>query len=238
LKVGVISRALEVNAMGEFFIRCITLSSVVYVVLSGFAVSAKGSEAGPGLKVTVRVYNYAHISPRTQAEATREATKIFSEVGVETLWLDCRLSMADFHGDMACQEPFRPTDLVLRILPQCKTKAYRDVTFGVSLPSVEEDERGFIANIFWDRIEELTKWHHLGQFQILGLVAAHEIGHLLLGLNSHSSMGIMRANWNQKDLERASQGLLHFTPQQSERIRTEVGARKRELERSVSERVD
>ena len=29
---------------------------------------------------------------------------------------------------------------------------------------------------------------------ILGLVIAHELGHLLLGTNSHAARGIMRAN--------------------------------------------
>jgi hypothetical protein len=202
-------------------------SSVLIVALSGFAVSAKGSGAEPGLKIIVRVYNYAHINPKTQAEATREATTIFSEVGVETLWLDCRLSMEDTHADGACQQPFGLTDFVLRILPRSKLKAYRDSTFGDSLPSAEEG-RGFITNIFWNRIEGLTKWLQVSQSQVLGLVAAHELGHLLLGLDAHSSMGIMRSSWNKGDLERASQGLLHFTPQQSEHIRAAVRARTKE----------
>lgn len=210
--------------MSRFFRSCLTLSSVLTVVVPVFTVSAKDSGAEPGLKIIVRVYNYAHISPKTQAEGTREATTIFSGVGLETLWLDCRLSMEDSHGDKACQQPFGPTDLVLRILPRSKHKAYRDATFGVSLTSVEE-ERGFIANIFWDRIEGLTKWSQVSQSQVLGLVTVHELGHLLLGLNSHSPTGIMRANWNKEDLERASQGLLHFTPQQSEQIRAKVRAR-------------
>jgi hypothetical protein len=187
----------------------------------------EGTPAEPDPKIIVRVYNYAHIPPQTHAEAIGEAAKMFSEVGLETVWLDCRLSMQDVHGDKACQQPFGPTDFVLRILPMSKVKAYRDSTFGVSLPS-EGEEKGFIANIFWNRIEELTKWLQVSQSQVLGLVTVHELGHLLLGLNSHSPTGIMRANWNKKDIERASQGLLHFTPQQTEHIRAEVRARTKE----------
>jgi len=33
---------------------------------------------------------------------------------------------------------------------------------------------------------------------LLGRVTAHEIGHLLLGTNSHTLAGIMRAKWNLK----------------------------------------
>jgi len=221
--------------MSKSLRSCRALSSVLIAALRVLTVSAKDSGTEPGLKVIVRVYNYAHISPQTHAEAIREAAKLFSEVGLESLWLDCRLSMGDSHGDKACQRPFGPTDLVLRILPRSKLKAYRDATVGISLPSAEE-ERGFIANIFWDRIEGLTKWSQVSESQVLGLVTAHELGHLLLGFNSHSPTGIMRANWNKKDLERASQGLLHFTPQQSERIRAEVCARIRDQDdRQASE---
>ena len=33
---------------------------------------------------------------------------------------------------------------------------------------------------------------------ILGRVTAHEIGHLLIGTNSHAPSGLMRASWNVK----------------------------------------
>ena len=52
----------------------------------------------------------------------------------------------------------------------------------------------------------------------LGVVAAHEIGHLLLGANNHSRRGIMRPHWNRKDLEDAYFGRQGFTPQQTMRV--------------------
>jgi hypothetical protein len=59
---------------------------------------------------------------------------------------------------------------------------------------------------------------------------AHEIGHLLLGSNSHSATGIMRAQWSRKDLQRASLEILRFTPAQAERIRADVLARIKQQE--------
>jgi hypothetical protein len=50
---------------------------------------------------------------------------------------------------------------------------------------------------------------------------AHEIGHLLLPYG-HSATGLMRADWEGKDLRRAVQGQLKFTPQQAELIRTRL----------------
>jgi hypothetical protein len=57
---------------------------------------------------------------------------------------------------------------------------------------------------------------------VLGAAIAHEIGHLFLGPNSHSPVGIMRGGWKQDDLLKASQARVTFTPDQAQRIRTEV----------------
>ncbi len=51
---------------------------------------------------------------------------------------------------------------------------------------------------------------------------AHEIGHLLLPTDSHSETSIMRAMWDQQDLQLAAHGELGFTPRQAEFIRNEV----------------
>ncbi len=60
---------------------------------------------------------------------------------------------------------------------------------------------------------------------ILGHLAAHELGHLLLGAGSHSSLGIMHVPWRLKELDVIAQGLMVFTPQQTESMRTNIRAR-------------
>jgi hypothetical protein len=55
--------------------------------------------------------------------------------------------------------------------------------------------------------------------QILGHAVAHEIGHLFLNLKSHSATGIIRGDWDLKDLQDASKaitgvGRLRAPPQQ------------------------
>jgi hypothetical protein len=54
---------------------------------------------------------------------------------------------------------------------------------------------------------------HTGTAIILGHAMAHELGHLLLGTNSHSSDGLMRAQWNRGDLAEAARGNLLFSAQ-------------------------
>jgi hypothetical protein len=60
---------------------------------------------------------------------------------------------------------------------------------------------------------------------ILGHGMAHELGHLLLGTNSHSSSGLMRAHWTGEDLAMASKGNLRFSQEQSLRITNRLARR-------------
>jgi hypothetical protein len=53
-------------------------------------------------------------------------------------------------------------------------------------------------------------------------VMAHELGHLLLGINAHSSTGIMRPVWNDDDIVAASKGNLYFTQAQGQILRTRL----------------
>ena len=53
---------------------------------------------------------------------------------------------------------------------------------------------------------------------ILGLVIAHELGHLLLGTNSHAARAIMRANWKKQDLSLAGKGMLGFIEDQAQKM--------------------
>src|SRR5689334_15085747 len=57
---------------------------------------------------------------------------------------------------------------------------------------------------------------------VLGTVLAHEIGHLLLGRNSHSATGIMRARWQSRDFYAVLKGASGFSAAESKRIREQI----------------
>src|SRR5207249_7695420 len=62
-------------------------------ILTGICSAAQAAEAGtvkmqPGLKITLNVYNWAHVDSETLMRAKQEATRIYSEIGIETVWLD------------------------------------------------------------------------------------------------------------------------------------------------------
>jgi hypothetical protein len=58
------------------------------------------------------------------------------------------------------------------------------------------DGSGRVAYMFADRIEHVAISNHIPIERGLGHAMAHEIGHLLIGVNSHSDHGLMRPEWN------------------------------------------
>jgi hypothetical protein len=195
------------------------------------AESKSNNQGESSLRITVRVYNFAQVSTGTLTEAEREATSIFRQVGLDTQWLDCPLLMADFPDYPTCQQPSGLSDFVLRILPEAmaKRQTFRDTTFGFALPC-PENERGCVANVFYHRIEDLARRGQIRQPEVMGHAIAHEIGHLLLGLNAHSAAGIMRADWTRRDLQQALLGHLIFAAGEAELIRAEVLRRAQQQE--------
>lgn len=185
----------------------------------GVASPQRGGDEGR-LRITVRVHDYAQVAPKILEQAKREATTILDETGVESIWADC--PPGGRPGDEVCTQAYTATDLVLRILPQAMAAHVQlnGDTFGFA--AVSTDERpSFAASIFYHRAKDLS--HNLGYScaATLGYVMAHEIGHLLLGTNSHSPFGIMRARLTREDLLRP----LSFSTTQAEHIRIEVRRR-------------
>jgi len=176
--------------------------------------------AEPGLKITLRVYNYAHIPPALLSHAEEEATTIFRQAGVAAAWVDCPLSGAELDRFRACQQRMGGADFALRILSAAMTQKApaRSEALGFALPC-PEDLTGCYADVFYPGVADWARGADISAYQLLGHAMAHEIGHLLLGANSHSRDGIMRPQWNPDDLRVIARASLRFTPEQVERLR-------------------
>jgi hypothetical protein len=88
--------------------------------------------------------------------------------------------------------------------------------------------------VFYERVGRLVESPLASCDQILGHTIAHGIGYLLLGQESRSHGGIMRANWGPKFLEEASCGQMLFTWGQARIIRADVQARRAMSEAGVT----
>jgi hypothetical protein len=198
LTVGVIAEVGTVNH--------VTRVRLVWGLLT-IAFPALGSELPTKPQVTINVYNDAQVSEQVLTHAEQEATRIFRQAGVDSVWVECQLSNAGPNRDSECKSPAGPTHLALRIVPW--SSKLGDTVFGTAFLSAEGD--GTYSDVFYESVQDLHKDWHASLSRVLGHVMAHEIGHLLLGTNAHSPMGIMRPNWQGKELRSVGMGALFFT---------------------------
>jgi hypothetical protein len=105
---------------------------------------------------------------------------------------------------------------VLRVLSEPTQDKFQDTVFGFAVVPI-------LASVYYDHALRTVKKDN-AEFEvpiILGSVIAHEVGHLLLGLNSHTSAGVMQPRWERKQVRRAMTGALLFTHEQSKLVQAE-----------------
>jgi hypothetical protein len=210
------------NLIGRLLPLSLRLAAGWLVVL-GFACSDTFSAraADPSPTIRVRVTNYTEATPTTVSKAEHEASRILGEAGVNVVWIDCPLKRSAVVPTDPCQQPLEPTDIVLRMLSDHSRNGVQDSAFGVAVLPV-------LASVYYEHVVSRARIDG-ADFEvpiILGCVMAHEIGHLLLGSNSHSDTGIMQGQWERKQVLQLMKGGLHFTPQQSRLIQAEGQSRK------------
>ena len=175
-------------------------------------------------KLQVRLYDYARLSPAMIKWAAEDAKEVLSKAGISTRWLDCSMSLSDEELDPSCRVASGPTVVVLKILPREMAERFTvpEGSFGFAM--LPDKARGFgsQAVVFYHRVNELAADMDSYRSVALGHILAHEIGHLLLGSGSHSSQGIMKATWQNADMEKAIRGKMRFTPKQAKRMRAQM----------------
>jgi hypothetical protein len=204
--------------MGRSLEICLALNFLVSAGLTVQAESTSNDRVDSRLKITIRVYNKAQVPAQALSRSLQEATRIFSETGIDTVWLGCPASYKPAPALPVCQEALSPMVLGLTILPQNETTGagLPDGLFGFALPYADGGVR---ASIFYQHAREFARGGPASLVQVLGHVMAHEIGHLLLWSNSHSRAGLMRGGWSRDDLIRIASGHLGFA---SEEVQTMI----------------
>jgi len=193
------------------------LISTIWLAFPG-ARFACAQDYNPAIRV--RVDNYTPASPAELAMAEREAARILGAAGLRTIWLICREVDSLALLQDPCQQPLETTDIVLRVVSEPTQNKFNDAVFGFSVQPV-------LATVYYEYPVRLAKKDD-AVFElpvILGCVMAHEIGHLLLGPNSHSGSGIMQPSWERKQVRQAMTGSLLFTSAQAKHIRAEARTR-------------
>jgi hypothetical protein len=165
--------------------------------------------------VTVGIYDDVQLPQKVLAEARYEATRVYQKAGVAISLIECKSSKVAIEVDLRCQDSVSAKRINLRIVPHARKSS--DSVFGIAFLSAEGT--GAYGDVFYDSAEKLDRDWHVGLARVLGHVMAHELGHLLLGSNAHSRLGIMCPTWHGDELHLASRGALLFSEDQARLMR-------------------
>jgi hypothetical protein len=206
------------------------LSGIGFVVAVGligitglaFPEIAFASENDPSPTITVQIYNYSQASPAILTKAEREADRILSEAGLRIVWLECPVEPSAAGSQGPCQKAPEATDIRLRVLAAPVQNKFQDTVFGFTVHPV-------LASVYYEYALRRGKSDD-AEFEIpiiLGCAIAHELGHLLLGTNSHSGEGIMQPRWEPNQVRQLMMGTLLFTTEQAKLMREQAQMRSR-----------
>jgi len=195
-------------------------NSLSLVLLLALSCSSARSKAlvGEEPQVTVSVYNDAGIPAGILLQAEREASRVFRQSGIEIRWLNCPLPPGGPEYQAQCGTADFPQHLQLRIAK----RSFNLNEFAMGISYLSADGTGCYADLFYERAEQIHEISQVNLATILGHAVAHELGHLLLGTNSHAPTGLMRARWQPADIASASKGTLLFSTSESLEMRNKL----------------
>jgi len=172
--------------------------------------------------VSVLVFDYAGVPARARQRAEAEAAYVMSRAGVEIAWVDCSDSSRSGH-DERCRPLFDSMTLCVRLVSDSRHRLPNEVLgFALLQPPPQQ---GVYATVFYSRVAAAAMDFGVDAYEVLGCAMAHEVGHLLLGSESHTTTGLMRPQWSRKDFLDAAQRSLRFSRRESAQLQVQVQAR-------------
>ena len=145
-------------------------------------------------------------------------TRIYRDAGVDVVWSGVTFNSTRPDALPSPEASGRGFGLV--VLPGTPTDQLTVSTDALGGAAGTPEHRGRVAYVFYDRVERIAETYldksrgcaecDVEIVIVLAHVMAHEIGHLLLPYG-HSPTGLMRANWDAADLNRALYRQLNFT---------------------------
>ncbi len=160
----------------------------------------------------VAVYNRA-VSQSMLLEGEQTAAHVFQRAGIAIEWLDCTSNLPP----APCARPAEGNLFVLTIVKRWPVQVWNSDKLGMSVEN--QDGRGVYCYVFEETLESVVGETHVSRSRLLGYGIAHELGHLLMGAHSHSSVGIMSPRWSDSELLAIRLGSLSFTPEESALMR-------------------
>jgi hypothetical protein len=201
--------------------------SVLFAIASPRGSVAHERTEPAAVNLTVSVFNDADVSPSVLSQAQDRAIAIMRRSGVSLTWLDCG-TPGNRLPNTGCSAVVFPKHVSLRVV--AKVSSIRSDIFGQSFQDASGE--GNYALVYFAGLVSSNAGATVPTGELLGCVIAHELGHLLLGKDSHSATGLMSPVWQDSELRQAAQGNLFFTADQGGRIRSRYAAASARLEKT------
>jgi len=176
-------------------------ATVVAVVVLGVLVAGASATAAPS-DVVLHVTTYTQVPARQFSDARRAVVTLYASIGVQIVWAGGVAASAPADGALHL-------DVILLNAAMAKRQQPNVAAFG---QASHETKRAYI---FCERVLDHAHLTGTDPGRMLGLVLAHEIGHMLLPRHSHTAIGLMKAEWIG-----TITAIPEFLPEQAETIRT------------------
>lgn len=194
------------------------LARCTATILGLIATPAFSKPPETGLRIHIRVLDYVNLPVTARAELQTNAQRILGQAGIAADFVECYADGIEAAAEV-CRAAFGPLDFNLRILPPRQAMKGEQLGYAAMSPG-----GGAIVTAFIDPARRKARTTSLSDGALLGHAVAHEIGHLLLGPNAHSSSGIMRPVMRESDEEWMAKGAMIFSAGQARRMRANLSA--------------
>ena len=147
--------------------------------------TADAGEADGSPTVQVHLENHAGVAPNIAAGAQNQVTHIYKAAGVQVTW-STRPDHAACAGTLTIH--------VLLLSLEMEDRLARNARVG-AMVLAQANREGRRVYVFWSRVHAHVSRTSTSIPDALGVVIAHELGHVLLQTRGHSRIGIMQENY-------------------------------------------
>jgi len=161
--------------------------------------------------VELNIYDHAGLSHVVVQSFLKQTLEIFLKAGLPIRIRICtRVSACEIDGTSA-------KILMLRIVPGI-SRQMNDSSRSPLGQSFADHTGGTYASVFLEPVQQQAANHDVPWPTVLAYAAAHEVGHLLLGDQAHTSLGLMKAHWNKDDFRDMKQNRMHFNSDEARHL--------------------
>ena len=183
---------------------------VMMAVLTWAAMPAIRPLFGQTPSLRVQVYDYANLEPATLHHFLSLTRNILSETGISV-----QVNLCQGNSALPCKSAVDAHRiLMITILAGDATHMSNSRRRALGQSSADCNG-GTFASVFLAPIRAQAAAADIPWVIVLSYATAHEVGHLLLGTQGHTTRGLMKANWDRSDYVAMFQKRCHFTHEQA-----------------------